>query len=135
MVLFYHYSEWIRALKIPFTIDLGTFISFFFVLSSYLITTILLQKKRTGSGVLSTAYNFLVRRTLRIFPAYYLYLILLILLPYAGWDVRAHPALYFTYLSNFHIYAGQYWNTLTSHLWTLAVEEQFYLWFGSGSSS
>jgi peptidoglycan/LPS O-acetylase OafA/YrhL len=126
-VLFYHYSEWIRALKIPFTIDLGTFISFFFVLSSYLITTILLQKKKRDTGKFTIAYNFLVRRTLRIFPAYYFYLLLLIVLPFAGWDVRTHAALYFTYMSNFHIYAGQYWDTLTSHLWTLAVEEQFYV--------
>ncbi len=126
-VLFYHYSEWINRLKIPFTIDLGTFISFFFVLSSYLITTILLTKKNSASGKLYTAYNFLVRRTLRIFPAYYFYLFLLILLPFAGWDVRQHAGLYFSYLCNFHIYAGQYWDTLTSHLWTLAVEEQFYI--------
>jgi peptidoglycan/LPS O-acetylase OafA/YrhL len=126
-VLFYHYSDWIRTLKIPFTIDLGTFISFFFVLSSYLITTILLTKKDSPSGKGHVAYNFLVRRTLRIFPAYYFYLMLLIMLPFAGWDVREHAALYFGYLSNFHIYADQLWNNLTSHLWTLAVEEQFYI--------
>jgi peptidoglycan/LPS O-acetylase OafA/YrhL len=123
-VLFYHYSDWLRAQLIP---SLGAFISFFFVLSSYLITTILLTKKHSPSGKLYTAYNFLVRRTLRIFPAYYLYLFILILLPFAGWDVRHHAGLYFSYLCNFHIYAGQYWDTLTSHLWTLAVEEQFYI--------
>ena len=127
LVLFYHYSDWIRTLKIPFTIDMGTFISFFFVLSSYLITTILLTKKNSPSGKMHTAYNFLTRRTLRIFPAYYFYLTLLILLPSAGWDVHQHAYLYFSYLNNFHIYASQAWNNLTSHLWTLAVEEQFYI--------
>jgi peptidoglycan/LPS O-acetylase OafA/YrhL len=123
-VLLYHYSDWLRAQLIP---SLGAFISFFFVLSSYLITTILLTKKDSASGKLHVAYNFLVRRTLRIFPPYYLYLLILILLPFAGWDVRQHAGLYFSYLCNFHIYAGQYWDTLTSHLWTLAVEEQFYI--------
>lgn len=126
-VLFYHYSDWIRTLKLSFTVDMGTFISFFFVLSSYLITTILLTNKERETSVLNTAYNFLVRRTLRIFPAYYFYLLLLAVLPFAGWEVRDHAARYFFYLSNFQIYREQIWNTLTSHLWTLAVEEQFYI--------
>lgn len=126
-VLFYHYSDWMRQLKLPFTVEMGTFISFFFVLSSYLITTILLTNKERESNQWSIAYNFLVRRTLRIFPAYYFYLSLLMLLPFAGWEVREHLAHYFFYLSNFQIYKEQIWNTLTSHLWTLAVEEQFYI--------
>lgn len=126
-VLFYHYSDWIRALKLSFTVDMGTFISFFFVLSSYLITTILLTNKERDESRLKTAYHFLVRRTLRIFPAYYFYLLLLVLLPYAGWEVRAHINHYIFYLSNFQLYREQVWNTLTSHLWTLAVEEQFYI--------
>lgn len=127
-VVFYHYNLWLRTLDLPFTVEMGTFISFFFVLSSYLITTILLRNKhRDGGGKLHTGYNFLVRRTLRIFPAYYFYLLLLLLLPFAGEDVREHPIAYFGYLSNFRTYASQAWDVLTSHLWTLAVEEQFYI--------
>ncbi|HTJ14902.1 MAG TPA: acyltransferase [Dinghuibacter sp.] len=126
-VLFYHYNGWINTLNIPFTIDLGTFISFFFVLSSYLITSILLTNKHKGDSMGRTAYNFLVRRTLRIFPAYYFYLILLIAMPWGGHDVRAHPLSYFFYLSNYRTYFSQTWDNLTSHLWTLAVEEQFYI--------
>lgn len=126
-VLFYHYSTWLRRLDLPFTVEMGTFISFFFVLSSYLITTILLSNKNKGGPTGKTAYNFLVRRTLRIFPAYYFYLLLLLLLPIGGWEVREHPLSYFFYLSNFRTYAAQYWDTLTSHLWTLSVEEQFYI--------
>jgi len=126
-VLFYHYSTWLRQLELPFTVEMGTFISFFFVLSSYLITTILLSNKNKNGPTGKTAYNFLVRRTLRIFPAYYFYLLLLWLLPIGGWEVRQHPLSYFFYLSNFRTYAAQYWDTLTSHLWTLSVEEQFYI--------
>lgn len=126
-VLFYHYSGWLRQLQLPFTVEMGTFISFFFVLSSYLITTILLSNKHKKLPLGKTAYNFLVRRTLRIFPAYYFYLLILLLLPFGGWEVRQHPLAYFFYLSNFRTYAGQYWDSLTSHLWTLSVEEQFYL--------
>ncbi|HEV2483243.1 MAG TPA: acyltransferase [Puia sp.] len=126
-VLFYHYSTWLRRLELPFTVEMGTFISFFFVLSSYLITTILLNNKNKHGVSGKTAYNFLIRRTLRIFPAYYFYLLLLLLLPIGGWEVRSHPLSYFFYLSNFRTYAAQYWDTLTSHLWTLSVEEQFYI--------
>lgn len=126
-VLFYHYSGWLRTLKLPFTVEMGTFISFFFVLSSYLITTILLTNKQRNKSTIEIAYNFLARRTLRIFPAYYFYLLILLLLPYAGHDVHEHPFPYFFYLSNFHTYFGQTWDNLTSHLWTLAVEEQFYI--------
>ena len=124
-VVFYHYSDWLHSLQLPF---MGTFIAFFFVLSSYLITSILLKNKTKGLSVGVTAYNFLIRRTLRIFPAYYFYLLLLIFLfPIGGWDVHEHPASYFLYVSNFRTYIIQYWDTLTSHLWTLSVEEQFYL--------
>ena len=126
-VLFYHYSGWLRTLKLPFTVEMGTFISFFFVLSSYLITTILLTNKHRSQSKGEIAYNFLARRTLRIFPAYYFYLLILLLLPYAGHDVHEHPISYFFYLSNFRSYFGQIWDNLTSHLWTLAVEEQFYI--------
>ena len=128
-VLFYHYSNWLRKLDLPFTIEMGTFISFFFVLSSYLITTILLKDKHRGDSLGATAYTFLVRRTLRIFPAYYFYLLLLLLLPYGGLDVREHPLPYFFYVSNFHTWASQYWDSLTAHLWTLSVEEQFYIFW------
>lgn len=123
-VLLYHYSTWIRDLLLP---SVGSFISFFFVLSSYLITTILLTNKHRGKSRSQIASNFLARRTLRIFPAYYFYLLLLLLLPWAGHDVQEHPFAYFLYLSNFHTYYSQVWDNLTSHLWTLAVEEQFYI--------
>lgn len=126
-VLFYHYSDWMRKLDLPFTVEMGTFISFFFVLSSYLITTILLKDKQRGNSLGVTAYNFLVRRTLRIFPAYYFYLLLLLLLPYGGHDVRDHPIAYFFYVSNFHTWSSQVWDNLTAHIWTLSVEEQFYI--------
>jgi len=75
--------------------DLGSFIIFFFVLSSYLITRILLDAKQKaidkGMPVWKVAVAFLTRRTLRIFPAYYLYLFILLLFPLEGFDLRQHP--------------------------------------------
>ena len=113
--------------------DLGVFIAFFFVLSSYLITRILLDAKRKaidkGYGKWKVGVAFLIRRTLRIFPAYYLYLLLLIVLPFGSPEVRAHAGMFFGYLSNVLIYIQKTWGPLTGHLWTLAVEEQFYIFW------
>ncbi len=116
--------------------DLGSFIVFFFVLSSYLITRILLgaKQKAAGAGTAksSVALVFLFRRTLRIFPPYYFYLVILMLLPLAGAEARAHAGTYFSYLSNFMLYHLKSWDTYTVHFWTLSVEEQFYItwpWF------
>lgn len=128
-VLIYHYLpmfQWIGGI-----INLAIFLVFFFVLSSYLITKILLSSKKRVEEGKYTRFQlssvFLLRRTLRIFPAYYFYLFILILLPYAGQNVRDNAASFFLYLSNFDIYFTQEWGELTPHLWTLAVEEQFYL--------
>jgi len=113
--------------------DLTTFIIFFFVLSGYLITKMLIVAKdiglQQGQSKMAIAFDFLFRRTLRIFPAYYFYLLMImLLLPIGGMYLRSHAAMFFLYLSNFQIYADQIWEQFaTPHLWTLAVEEQFYI--------
>ncbi len=105
-------------------------VDLFFVLSGFLITDILL--KTVGKkGYLK---NFYIRRMLRIFPLYYLCLILfLIVLPKTNLQFNVqyyvdHQVWIWTYLQNW-IYTFQnpgQTNTL-NHLWSLAVEEQFYL--------
>jgi peptidoglycan/LPS O-acetylase OafA/YrhL len=111
--------------------DLGSFIIFFFVLSSYLITRILLDAKQKaldkGMPVWKVAAAFLTRRTLRIFPAYYLYLFILLLFPLESMDLRQHPGFYFGYMYNIRIFITHEWGPYAVHLWTLAVEEQFYI--------
>jgi peptidoglycan/LPS O-acetylase OafA/YrhL len=128
-VVVYHFSVFLTGLKWQY--DLGSFIVFFFVLSSYLITRILLDAKTKaiskGMPVWKVAVAFLTRRTLRIFPACYLYLIVLMLFPLEGLDLRQHPAFYFGYIYNVRIFLTHNWGPYAVHLWTLAVEEQFYL--------
>jgi peptidoglycan/LPS O-acetylase OafA/YrhL len=129
-VVVYHFSFFLIGLK-NWHYDLGSFIVFFFVLSSYLITRILLDAKRKAIGkgmpVWKVAVAFLTRRTLRIFPAYYLYLLILWLFPLEGHDLRQHPAYYFGYIYNVWIFITDSWGPYAVHLWTLAVEEQFYI--------
>jgi len=109
-------------------------VDLFFVLSGFLITGILYDSKALAKRYFT---NFYARRALRIFPLYYLFLVLLVLLlpvlepmERAGADaVWERFTWYAGYLTNVRsddpLGRGDFW--LTSHLWSLAVEEQFYL--------
>jgi peptidoglycan/LPS O-acetylase OafA/YrhL len=83
----------------------------FFVISGFLITTLLLKDQELDLK------KFYFRRTLRIFPPYYFYLIVIFLAGPASGFLAA-----ITYTSN---YFSLSWNL--AHTWSLAVEEQFYL--------
>lgn len=111
----------------------GKWINFFFVLSSYLITRILISAKAKGEqlGIArpKVIAVFLLRRTVRIFPPYYLYLLALLLLPDITAEVKENAGWYFSYLSNYRLFDTQEYNRVTAHLWTLAVEEQFYIFW------
>ncbi|MES2849300.1 MAG: acyltransferase [Bacteroidota bacterium] len=108
----------------------GGLINFFFVLSSYLITRILFSAKEKAAtlGIAKPKVMavFLLRRTIRIFPAYYLFLLILLLLPAIGSEVRDNAGMYFSYLANYHMFQTHDFSSVTAHIWTLAVEEQFY---------
>jgi peptidoglycan/LPS O-acetylase OafA/YrhL len=102
-------------------------VDLFFVLSGFLITGILLD----GLHERGWWRRFLVRRSLRIFPVYYLALGLFGLFgPALGlidpWTFGRWGWWYWTYLGNWAFAAQQVIPPL-SHFWSLAVEEQFYL--------
>ena len=107
-------------------------VDLFFVLSGFLITGLLLDAKSSPHYF----RNFYARRTLRIFPLYYLVLALLFLvlprlvtLTPALEEARTHQGWLWTYTGNFYIAARSSWWSLTyvSHFWSLAIEEHFYL--------
>jgi len=104
-----------------------TGVDLFFVLSGFLITGILVAAK----GSTNYFRVFYGRRMLRILPLYYAALIFLFGVPMLvtlplRFQVPFRDQLWFWfYLQNYHwrgIFAG--W---TGHLWSLAIEEQFYL--------
>ena len=112
-------------------------VDIFFVLSGFLITRILIVERLKyelephACSRLKGIKNFIVRRSLRIFPIYYLLLFLLIIfnkqLPN---PVSQDWEWYFFYMQNTLFFINQAWpGGKLSHLWSLAVEEQFYVFW------
>ncbi|MBX7220801.1 MAG: acyltransferase [Blastocatellia bacterium] len=101
--------------------DLG--VTIFFVLSGYLITTLLLKEKNKTGQIDCKA--FYIRRFFRIFPVFYLYVLVVLCLD--QWQQLGLSARLYvhalTYTMNF-AGAGTW---LLGHAWSLGVEEQFYL--------
>lgn len=99
----------------------------FFVLSGFLITWLLLSEYRKTGGI--SLKNFYARRTLRIFPAYYAYSVLLISLLLVSHRQINVPQTVASllYVNNYYQAILGDPNTGFSHTWSLAIEEQFYL--------
>lgn len=95
-------------------------VDIFFFLSGFLITYGLLQNIYKPAGAILK--NFYYRRTLRIFPLYYGVTLGLIVIGLIGTEWPW----YIFYASNEYMYRHG-WQALTSHFWSLSVEEQFYL--------
>ena len=96
----------------------------FFVLSGFLITTLLLDEwDRRGTINL---LRFYFRRALRIFPAYYFYLAVIAFAGFLGViQLRHNDLLYgLTYTVDYNMPSS---SVFIQHAWSLAVEEQFYL--------
>jgi peptidoglycan/LPS O-acetylase OafA/YrhL len=132
LVLIFHFSQyaifqsdWGKLLqKIGYLGQTG--VSLFFVLSGFLITRILFDQ------IHSTHYwkNFIIRRSLRIFPLYYLYLICeYFIAPFLTNTPSPDISLqwyYWFYLQDFAT-TFRWPSAGPKHFWSLAVEEHFYL--------
>src|SRR5688572_6027292 len=109
-----------------------TGVDLFFVLSGFLISGILLDTRNSERYFTS----FYARRTLRIFPLYYLVLFLAFVVlpkfPAVHAVLAGHPDVptqwpYWLYLTNFSIADGGWVHGWVDVAWSLAIEEQFYL--------
>lgn len=124
LVILSHASHEIQESIFRWVGDVGLLgVRVFFVISGFLITSLLLDEyRRTGSVSLRWFY---FRRTMRIFPAFYTFIAVLGCIAVL-WKLEI-PASDFlfgaTYTMNY--VADPSW--ALGHLWSLAVEEQFYL--------
>jgi len=106
-------------------------VNFFFVLSGFLITYLLIEEKKLTGKI--HVGKFYVRRVLRIWPLFYLCLLFgFLVYPFMkkimGGElfVAPHPWTYFVFLNNFD-FMSHGAPAIISVLWSVAIEEQFYL--------
>ena len=110
----------------------GFCLSFFFFLSSYLITCLLqIERQRTGTLDLKSFY---LRRVLRLWPLYMGYIALacvLHLFDSSGYPASAGSIVALLLFSGnwYWILHGSFPGLMFFHLWSISVEEQFYVLF------
>lgn len=104
----------------------GSFgVNVFFEISGFLITSLLLNEE-AGDGTISIK-RFYLRRTFRIFPAYYFVLLVYLILQIAG-IIKLSGASWISSLT-YTKYFNWTNDVLTPHFWSLSVEEHFYLFW------
>jgi len=134
MVLIGHGSYSLPLITYPFVMIIGNGslgVSIFFVLSGFLIYNISLREvQKTGTF---DWRHFYIRRVLRIFPCFYFFIIVLLILLNGGlirlsWQTVVSAS---TFSLNYrHLWdheTGPSDYHVIGHYWTLALEEQFYL--------
>jgi peptidoglycan/LPS O-acetylase OafA/YrhL len=106
----------------------------FFVLSGFLISRILFfQIKNVDSNRINNIEiikKFILRRSLRIFPIYYLLLFFMYFTKGTiGNNFHENFKWYFFYCANYLNYNEGKWFGALAHFWSLSVEEQFYIFW------
>jgi peptidoglycan/LPS O-acetylase OafA/YrhL len=104
-------------------------VDLFFALSSFLITTLLLQERDAGGAVDVGA--FYLRRILRIWPLYFVFLLIITplmshVLPAENMPLK-YTAAFLLLAGNWACVLWGYPHSIAGPLWSLSMEEQFYL--------
>jgi len=95
----------------------------FFVISGMLITRLLLEEREHSGGV--SLKGFYIRRTVRIFPAMWFYVAVMAALSAAGVIALHHHDILHALTYTINYFPERSW--YLGHIWSLSVEEQFYL--------
>ncbi len=129
VVLSHYFTELGYSSHFP----IGAFgVQIFFAISGFLITGILLKQKNEVSLEYKkrvVVRNFFIKRALRLFPAYYVLIIVYIFLNHYGLSIAEGnwEPYFIAYMPNIFFYFNGWQCTVANHLWSLGIEEQFYL--------
>jgi peptidoglycan/LPS O-acetylase OafA/YrhL len=103
-------------------------VDLFFALSAFLITSILLREQEESGGI--SLRRFYLRRILRIWPLYFLLIAVGVVLAHT----MAKQSLPWYYVAGYLLFVGNWVHavfgrpeSICSPLWTVSIEEQFYL--------
>ena len=125
-------TNWYKIIKVRMFSDGDIGVSFFFVLSGFLISYLLIKEKEITNKI--DIKFFYIRRILKIWPLYYLvvifgFLLFPVLKAYFGQvpNETANPILCSTFLNNFDRMHHAPDASVIAVLWSVAIEEQFYL--------
>jgi peptidoglycan/LPS O-acetylase OafA/YrhL len=120
------------------TLSFAVIVDIFFVISGFLITSLLLQEHRNTEHI--SLRKFYARRSLRLMPLLYVLLVVVgVAAVVAKLTIGLDPPYFLSDLAKETVAAGFYVHNIAyptlggawyGHLWTLSVEEQFYLVVG-----
>jgi peptidoglycan/LPS O-acetylase OafA/YrhL len=140
MVVVYHgyhaYNGWFHKVELPggpffvkyienFFENMSLGVDFFFLISGFLITYLLLVEKE-NSGKISMG-KFYVRRILRIWPLYFLIVGMAHFICIAADSPEPHYLGTLCFVNNFETISRHSMDYPFVHFWTLSIEEQYYL--------
>jgi len=128
-VLIFHSSQWYHHdFNTPFKMflhNLPIAVDFFFMLSGFLIIYLLIVEKTKTSTI--SLKNFYIRRFLRIFPLYYLIILIAYLFLQTDHDIVAWDKFMY-FWGNFWMIGKNAWTlSALNPLWSISIEEHFYL--------
>ncbi len=110
---------------VPLLADGQVGVNIFFIISGFLITSLLIDEEKRSDRV--SLKKFYMRRIIRIFPAYYFLLFFYFIVSLYGY-VSISNASWFTALT-YTKYFNWNLDLITGHLWSLSIEEHYYLLF------
>jgi peptidoglycan/LPS O-acetylase OafA/YrhL len=140
--LYYNGEAWYRWIEESLLLNGDLGVNFFFTLSGFLITNLLLQE-REDTGKISVG-NFYIRRFLRIWPLYFVLVAVgFIVIPsILSAFPQANPfkpefslipydrlVYYLSFLVNYDLTVNPYPSPVLAVLWSISVEEQFYIFW------
>jgi len=102
-----------------------TGVQIFFVLSGFLITSLLIKEYEATETI--SLKGFYVRRAFRILPLYFLCVGLTLLVDIFVWPVASDPAFLFAATFNTSFIPRDWYSSILGHTWSLSVEEHFYI--------